>query len=198
VTALILASASRTRLVMLEAAGLDVVAAAPNIDEAGLKTLWRDHGAEAGRIAAVLAEAKALEVSRRCEGALVIGADQVLDCQGTLFDKPADDAAARRQLLALRGKAHRLLTAAAIARDGRTVWEQLDTAELTMRRFSESFLDRYLARAGAAVLTSVGAYQLEGQGAQLFDQVEGNHFTILGLPLLPLLAFLRNEGVIET
>ena len=122
----------------------------------------------------------------------------MLDCQGSWFDKPADGAAARRQLLALCGKAHRLHTGAAVARNGRMLWQHLDAAELTMRPFSEAFLDHYLARAGKAVLTSVGVYQLEGLGAQLFARVEGNHFTILGLPLLPLLAFLRDEGALET
>ena len=146
------------------------------------------------RVAEVLAELKAVRVSTRRPGALVIGADQMLDCDGAWFDKPADRDAARAQLLALRHKTHRLTSSVVAVRDGRRVWHHTESAKLTMRNFSEGFLDRYLEQAGAAVLSSVGAYQLEGLGAQLFLQVEGDFFTILGLPLLALMDFLRENG----
>jgi septum formation protein len=130
--------------------------------------------------------------------ALVIGADQMLDCAGEWFDKPADLAAARRQLLALRGREHRLLNSLVVAHGGARRWHFADHAVITVRPFSEAFLDDYLAVAGTDVLHSVGGYQLEGLGSQLFDTVEGDFFSILGLPLLPLLAFLREHGVLKT
>lgn len=130
-------------------------------------------------------------------GAVVIGADQLLVCDGARFDKPADRDAARAQLRALRGRTHRLITAAAALRDGRVLWEHVATAELAMRDFSEAFLDDYLAAEGGAVLGSVGAYRIEGRGIQLFAAVHGEHAAIMGLPLLPLLAFLRAQGMVR-
>ena len=194
----ILASTSRTRIALLEAAGVALTAVPPGVDEDEVKQSLKGEGASAAEAAEALAELKALRVSRRFPDALVIGADQMLDCQGQWFDKPADRAAARAQLAALRGKSHQLLTAAVAMINGQRVWHQLDKASLTMRPFSDAFLDHYLDRAGDDVLWSVGAYQLEGLGAQLFSRVDGSHFGILGLPLLPLLDFLRAHGVIES
>ena len=144
----------------------------------------------------VLAELKAQRVSQRHKDALVIGADQMLQCGGIWFDKPADLDHARGHLIALRGKTHELLSAVCVVRDGEVLWRHLESAQLTMRPFSDAFIDEYLAAAGDAVCASVGAYQLEGRGAQLFSRIEGDYFTILGLPLLPLLGFLVNHGVV--
>lgn len=192
---LVLASGSRTRATMLERAGLSAILDAPSVDEEEVKRAGRAEGVPADAVAEALAELKAQRVTRRHPGAFVIGADQMLDCEGHWFDKPADRAGARDQLLALRGKTHQLVSCAVVVRDGQRLWHKVDRARLTMRWFSEAFLDEYLDRAGAEVLHSVGAYQLEGLGAQLFQKVEGDFFTILGLPLLPLLGFLRVHGV---
>jgi septum formation protein len=196
-TAVILASGSQTRFTLLSAAGLTIIPVPPGVDEDAIKQSLKAEGADVGRTAEALAEVKALRVSARHNGALVIGADQMLDCEGEWFDKPSDRAQAREQLLSLRGRTHRLVTAVAVLLDGECIWHHVETAEMTMRPFSEAFLDHYLERAGDAVLSSVGAYQLEGLGAQLFSKIEGDHFTILGLPLLPLLDFLRGRGVVE-
>ncbi|MFZ5791410.1 MAG: Maf family protein [Pseudomonadota bacterium] len=191
-----LASASVTRARLLENAGLAFAAEPAPVDEEEAKRALEAEGADAAAIAEALAELKARAVSRRHPGAFVIGADQVLDCDGRRFDKPADLAAARAQLLALRGRTHELVSAAVVVRDGKRLWHHVGRARLTMRPFSDAFLDRYLAQAGPAILGSVGAYQLEGLGAQLFARIEGDHFTILGLPLLPLLDFLRTHGLV--
>lgn len=192
---LVLASGSRTRAAMLEQAGVSAVLDKPLIDEDEVKAAGRAEGVPAEAVAEALAELKAQRITRRHPGALVVGADQMLECEGRWFDKPADRAAARAQLLDLRGKTHRLVSCAVVVRDGERIWHKVDSARLTMRNFSESFLDDYLDRVGDDVLHSVGAYQLEGLGAQLFQRVEGDFFTILGLPLLPLLGFLRVHGV---
>jgi septum formation protein len=167
----------------------------PLVDEEEVKLAGKAEGVGADAVAEALAELKAQRVTRRHPGALVIGADQMLECEGVWFDKPSDRAAAREQLLALRGKTHQLVSCAVIVRDGERLWHKVDRARLTMRNFSENFLDGYLDAVGDEVLYSVGAYQLEGLGAQLFQRVEGDFFTILGLPLLPLLGFLRVHGV---
>lgn len=193
---IVLASGSATRRIMLENAGVPLVVDTAPVDETAVKDAMRAETDNPARVAEVLAELKATRVSARHPGALVVGADQMLECERRWFDKPADREAARAQLLALRDKSHRLVSSVVAVRDGQRLWHHTDSARLDMRRFSDHFLDQYLDRAGAAVLSSVGAYQLEGLGAQLFRAVEGDHFTILGLPLLPLLDFLRENGVL--
>lgn len=192
---LVLASGSRTRAAMLEQAGVSAILDKPLVDEDEVKAAGRAEGVPADAVAEALAELKAQRITRRHPGALVVGADQMLECEGRWFDKPADRAAARAQLLDLRGKTHRLVSCAVVVRDGERMWHKVDSARLTMRNFTEDFLDDYLDRVGDDVVHSVGAYQLEGLGAQLFQRVEGDFFTILGLPLLPLLGFLRVHGV---
>ena len=195
---LILASTSPTRRRVLENAGLDFDIAAPGVDEEEIKLSLKATGASGAQIAETLAELKANRISSKAEGALVIGADQILSCNGVLFDKPPDMDHARTQLQALRGKPHELLTAVCVAKNGGRVWHHNAVARLTMRQFSDAFLDDYLVRAGEDVLGSVGVYRLEGLGSHLFSRIDGDFFTILGLPLLPLLGFLRENGVGRT
>lgn len=182
---------------MLEAAGLAFEVVLPRVDEEAAKASLRAEGLRPRDQADALAEVKALSVSR-ARPDLVIGADQMLAVGDEVFDKPKDAAEARQHLLRLRGKSHELITAAVIAREGAVIWRHIDTPKLTMRAFSNVFLDDYLERAGDRVLRSVGAYQLEGLGAQLFDRIEGDYFSVLGLPLLPLLAFLRQHGMAQS
>lgn len=191
---IVLASGSSARARMLMDSGITFTQDVAAVDEQGIKDSLAAETRNPARVAEVLAELKAVRVSARHPGVLVIGADQMLDCDGVWFDKPAERAAARGQLLALRHKTHRLTSAVVAVRDGRRVWSHTESAKLTMRNFSEAFLDRYLDQAGDGVLSSVGAYQLEGLGAQLFLTVEGDFFTILGLPLLALMDFLRENG----
>jgi len=193
---LVLASASASRARILAAAGLAFEAYPVSLDEAAVKDSFHREGRSAADCAAALAETKARRASARYPGALVIGADQMLVCGGQWFDKPKDLPTARAQLLALRGKRHELPTAAAVLRDGAVLWRVVDTPALTMRDFSDAFLDGYLAALGEKALASVGAYQLEGLGAQLMARVEGDHFAIQGMPLLPLLEFLRGQGAL--
>ena len=195
---IVLASASQARRALLTAAGLDLVVDPAAVDEGALKASLAAEGAGPAAIAEALAELKASRVSSRHPGRLVIGADQILECDGRSFDKPANLAAARLQLSALRGRRHSLYSAALAMRDGHRLWHHVGRADLTMRAFSDSFLDSYLDRAGPAATASVGAYQLEGLGAQLFARIEGDYFIILGLPLLPLLEFLRAVGEIAS
>ncbi len=195
---LVLASASRYRAQLLSNAGVAAEICPASIDEAALKQSMQSEGMKAADIALGLAEMKALRVSRTRANALVIGADQVLVCNGVLFSKPPDLAHARAGLQALRGKLHELMTAVCIALDNNVIWHHTERARLRMRDFSDDYLDQYLAQAGDTVLSTVGAYELEGLGAQLFDRVDGDYFGILGLPLLPLLAFLRGHKVVMT
>ncbi len=190
---IVLASASASRRRMLKAAGLVFDVIAPTCDEEAAKRQYRVEGRSPHAQAEALAELKAKSVSQT-RGAYVIGADQMLALDGAALDKPRNLAEARQHLLQLRGCPHELITAAAVAKDGAIVWRITDVPRLTMRRFSDAFLDDYIAHAGADALRSVGAYQLEGLGAQLFERVEGDYFSVLGLPLLPLLAFLRGQG----
>jgi len=193
---LILASASTARAAMLAAAGVPVEALPARIDEAAVKAALAAESAPPRDVADKLAELKALRVAAKASGRLVLGADQVLVLDGRTFDKPADLTEARAQLLALRGRTHQLLSAAVVAMDGQPVWRHIGAARLIMRPFTDRFLDAYLERLGELALTSVGCYHLEGLGAQLFSRVEGDHFTMLGLPLLELLGFLRARGML--
>ncbi len=193
---LVLASASASRARILAAAGLAFETYPVSLDETAVKDAFHRDGRSAADCAAALAETKARRASAKLPGALVIGADQMLVCGGQWFDKPKDLPTARAQLLALRGKRHELPTAAAALRDGDVLWRALETPCLTMRDFSAAFLDGYLAALGDKALASVGAYQLEGMGALLMARVEGDHFAIQGMPLLPLLEFLRGQGVL--
>lgn len=194
---LVLASASPFRRRMLEAAGLFFGVTPADVDEAQLKRDLLESGSTPSTIAEALAAAKAEAVSVRLPEAIVIGADQVLALGTELFSKPGSTSEARGQLQRLRGKSHHLHTAAALAVGGEVVWGRVEIATLAMRPFSDAFLDRYLAEAGDRVCRTVGAYEIEGLGIQLFDRIEGDIFTIIGLPLLPLLAELRGRGVID-
>jgi septum formation protein len=189
---LVLASRSAPRRAMLEAAGLLVEISLPDLDERAVEAAAGPRGpAEAARL---LAREKARAVAQHQPGRLVIGADQTLALGSRRFDKPRDRAAARAQLMALSGKTHHLHSAVAVVRGGEVLLDAVDTASLTMRTLSDAFLDAYFEAAGAAVLESVGGYQLEKFGIHLFERIEGDHFTILGLPLLELIAFLRRDG----
>jgi len=191
---IILASTSPTRQTLLRNAGIDIRAERPNVDERAL--VARNPQWAPPIIAHQLAKAKATDVSMRHPGAITIGADQVLAAGYRVFNKPADIDDCRAQLLALRGQSHRLISTVCCACDGVEVWTYTDTAVLRMRDFSPSFLDQYLHRNGAACMSSVGGYQLESLGIQLFENVTGDYFTILGLPLVPLLNHLRLIGKI--
>lgn len=193
---LMLASSSETRAQILRNAGVPFTAEAAAVDEEELKRSLAAEGASAVDVALALAELKARKIAARHPGAIVIGADQVLECSGVWFDKPPDIDHARAQLSALRGRTHRLISAVCAVQDGERIWHAADSAELAMRFFDDDYLDRYLDQIGDKATSSVGAYQIEGLGAQLFTAVHGDHFTILGLPLLPLLAFLREHGVV--
>jgi septum formation protein len=196
---IILASTSRARLAMLRAAGVSVEPVPARIDESAIKQAMLAEGAPPRDIADALAEMKAMRVSSRVEAmqggdTLVLGADQVLVTGGVIFDKPRDRAEARAQLRGLSGATHELLSAAVICEGGRPVWRHIGRAQLVMRTFTDAFLDDYLDRVGEDVLETVGGYQLEGLGAQLFSRVQGDYFTVLGLPLLEVLGFLRARG----
>ena len=193
---LILASASKSRANLLRAAGISVEIVPAHADEEAVKASLKAEGATAAQCAEMLAELKAVQVSQRYDNALVIGADQMLECDGVWFDKPADMDAARSHMMILRGKTHVLPTAVAVALNGACIWHHVAMPRLTVRPFSDAFIETYLESAGTSVLSSVGAYQLEGVGAQLFSKIEGDFFTILGLPLLQLLAFLREHEVL--
>lgn len=194
--AIILASASKSRASLMRAAGISFDVIPPHADEDSVKNSLKAEGASAAQCAELLAELKAVQISQRHHDALVIGADQMLDCGGIWFDKPKDMEDARNHMLLLRGKTHVLPTAVCVALNGARIWHHVAQPRLTVRDFSDAFIDSYLAVAGTAVLSSVGAYQLEGPGAQLFSRIDGDFFTILGLPLLELLGFLREHGAV--
>lgn len=196
-TRIILASSSPYRRRMLEQAGITVETIASAIDERAVEATLEGTGASPGDLAAILAEAKALEVSERHPRALVIGCDQTLSLDDAVLHKPRSMEGARRRLLDLSGRTHHLNSAVVLARDGEAVWRHVATAAMSMRRLSPEFIGRHLARVGEAALTSVGAYQVEGEGIQLFDAIDGDFFSIVGLPLLPLLAALREQGAID-
>ena len=192
---LILASQSPARKMLLANAGISFEAVPADIDE---RSVQKNSGLSApGEIAGLLAREKACFVSSKNPGRYVVGADQTLALGSRLFSKPAGRAQAADQLRLLAGGTHELHSAVAVARDGKIVFSDVSVARMTMRRLDESAIEAYLDQAGQAVTTSVGAYQLEGLGVHLFERIEGDHFTILGLPLLPLLAFMRGEGLLS-
>lgn len=194
---IILASGSVHRRRLLEQAGIVVEAVASDIDERAVEQSFGDAEVTPEDLASILAEAKASDVSGQRHGFIVIGADQTLELDGVLFHKPASMEEARRTLLALSGKTHRLHSAYALVRDGVVLKRRVETASLTLRALNPAEIGRYLARAGNAVLGSVGAYQIEGQGIRLMDRIEGDFFTIIGLPLLPLIKDLAAEGALD-
>ncbi|MBB2696032.1 MULTISPECIES: Maf-like protein [Rhizobium] len=196
-TTIILASSSPFRRMLMENAGLSFEAHAATIDERALEAPLEKAGATPDAVALALARAKAEDVSRRFSNSLVIGSDQTMSLGDRVFHKPRDMADAASHLHALSGKTHRLNSAVAIVNDGVVLWEHLAHAQLTMRPLTADFIARHLARVGDRALSSVGAYQLEGQGIQLFEKIEGDYFTILGLPMLPLLKNLRELGAID-
>ncbi len=193
---LILASRSAARRAMLTEAGVVFAVEDAGVDEDAIKVAMA--GAAPPDLAVELAMAKALAVSRRDPDAWVLGADQILAFDGGLVSKAGSLDEARARLAAMRGRSHQLLSGAALAHDGAVVWSGVDTVEMRMRPFSDAFLDAYLAAEGKDLLACVGSYRLEGLGAQLFEVVEGDYFTVLGLPLWPVLAELRRAGVIPT
>ena len=191
---LVLASQSASRRAILDSAAVPIEVVPADIDERAVEL--RSGASDPAEVASLLAREKALAMARARSGRLVLGADQTLALGSRRFSKPANRAAAREQLLALRGHTHALHSAVALARGDVIVFEHRETARLTMRSFSNDFLDAYLDAAGDAVTSSVGAYQVETAGIHLFERIEGDHFTILGLPLLPVLDFLRREGLL--
>ncbi len=194
---LVLASTSPFRQALLKNAGLTFDAQPSGIDERTVEQPLVDGGVSPQDIALVLAEAKAMAVSEDETEALVIGADQTLSLGDELLHKPADMEAARRHLLKLSGRTHQLNSAVVLARGGETIWRHVESADMTMRALDPGFIGRYLSRVGDIALQSVGAYQLEGEGVQLFEQIKGDYFTVIGLPMLPLLAELRRREAID-
>lgn len=194
--AVILASASASRRALLENAGLRFSVMPAAVDEAAVKDSLKAENATAAQAAETLAELKAQRISTGNEGSLVIGADQMLECEGRWFDKPRDREEAQRHLEALSGRSHTLWSAVCLVRSGSRIWHLTAPARLTVRPLTGDFIRSYLDSVGDRALTSVGAYQLEGLGAQLFSRIEGDFFTILGLPLLPLLDVLRANGAL--
>ncbi len=192
-----LASKSAARQAVLKAAGVTFETASAGVDEAAVKDGLLAEGATPREVADALAELKAVRASHGRPG-LVIGADQTLDLEGRLFDKAETMEEARERLAILRGKVHKLHSAVVVAKDGVPIWREVPAATLSMRPFSDEFLDGYLERGGSSLLSSVGCYRLEDEGVQLFDRIDGDYFTILGLPLMGLLDLLRRHGVLAT
>jgi len=194
---IILASASPFRRKMLEDAGIQITVERPSVDERAVEEAVAGSGLRPDDLAQVLAEAKAVDVSQNHPGAFVIGCDQTLSLGEELMHKPADMEEARRRLLKLSGRTHQLNSAVVIAQDGEAIWRHVSVASLTMRHLDPGFVGRHLSAVGEAALSSVGAYQVEGRGIQLFEKIDGDHFTVVGLPLLPLLRKLRELGAID-
>ncbi|MEP3276469.1 MAG: Maf-like protein [Stappiaceae bacterium] len=194
---IILASGSKVRADLMKGAGLSFDIKPADIDERAVEAALTVDEMVPEDIASILAQSKAEQISDIFPEATIVGADQVLALGDERFNKPADMEAARRQLLALSGKTHTLHSAVVCVKNGKTVWRHVSSAHLTMRAFDGVFVGRYLAKAGKTALQSVGCYQLEGLGIQLFERLEGDYFTILGMPMLPLLAFLRNQKLLE-
>ncbi|WP_284778233.1 Maf-like protein [Agrobacterium sp. lyk4-40-TYG-31] len=192
---LILASSSASRQMLMRNAGLTFTAMPAAVDERAIDARLEAEGATPDRIAVELAKAKALAVSAIMPGAIVLGCDQTMSLGTRIFHKPKDMTEAHANLLSLAGQTHRLNCGAALAQNGEILWDVVTIADMTMRIFDAEFVERHLQRVGEGVLSSVGAYQLEGEGIQLFSQIDGDYFTILGLPLLPLLTKLRELGI---
>jgi len=197
VPTIVLASASAVRTRLLRSAGVPHIVAPAHVDEAATRDGMLAENVDHAAIAAVLAEQKARKISPNHAGLTVLGADQVLSCEGVLFEKPADLEGVRAHLNALMGKEHTLYTGVCAVRDGEVIWRANTAAVMQMRRLSADFIDHYVAEVGEAACQSVGAYLLEGLGIQLFSRIDGDFFTILGLPMVPLLEFLRDNDVIE-
>lgn len=197
-TQIILASGSQIRAQMLRDAGVDFTVQIPRVDEQTILQSLLAEGAKPGDIADTLAEYKARRIADRNPSALVIAADQVLTCNGIVYSKPNSMAEARDHLNGLKGQGHQLLSAVVVYENAKPVWRHIGRAQLTMRDFSDTFLEDYLAKSGESILSSVGCYQLENTGVTLFSRVQGDYFTILGLPLLDVLAFLRTRGAIAS
>lgn len=195
---LILASASEVRARVLRNVGIAFDVRPAHVDEDAVKDSLLASGAPLRDVADALAELKAVRISNAAPDALVLGADQVLAFEGGLVSKCESLEEARNLLRRLRGKTHELISALVLAKGGSPIWRHVDTARLTMRDFSDNFLDDYLAAEGEGLLKGVGCYRLEGRGPQLFDRIEGDYFTVLGLPLVPLLAVLRQHGMVAT
>jgi septum formation protein len=195
---LILASGSATRQNMLRSAGVPFGIDRSDVDEGAVKIACRARGLSIMETAEALAVAKAKQIVQRHSGQIVLGADQMLECGDEWFDKPVDRGAAARQLMKLSGRSHKLHSATIALRDDKVLWRNIDTAELYMRPITSNFIETYLDRVGDAAMSSVGCYQIEGIGIQLFSAIAGSHFTVQGMALLPLLAFLRAEGVIQS
>jgi septum formation protein len=195
---LILASSSATRVGIFQGAGLVFKTERPTVDEATIRRSMIASGADVESGAARLADLKALEISAKHPAGLVVGADQILEHEGAWFEKPVNIDQARNQLEQLSGGQHRLISSVAVALNNSVIWRHTDHAVLNMRTLSEGFLTDYLQIMGDRLLSSVGGYQIESLGAQLFDSVTGDYFTILGLPLLPVLKFLREKDVLGT
>lgn len=196
-TRIILASASPFRLAMLRNAGIETEANPSQIDERAVEEAVGEADVSPENLAWILAEAKAVEVSERVPDALVIGSDQTLSLGGEILHKAGDMEEARRRLLRLSGKTHHLNSAVVLARNGKALWGHVSVARMAMRKLDPAYIGRYLSRVGDQVLRSVGVYQIEGKGIQLFDSIDGDHFTIVGMPLLPLVAELRRLGAID-
>lgn len=194
-TELVLASASRFRAGLLRGAGLEFETVVSGVDEDEVKLALEADGASAADVAETLAELKAVQVSHRRPGAIVIGADQMLECDGRRFDKPRTMEEAEEHIRAFSGKTHHLLTAVVVARGGQRLWHLMEPVEMVVRELSDEDIKLYMARVGQDALETVGAYNFEGVGANLFSEIKGDYFTILGLPLLPLLGFLREHGL---
>lgn len=195
---LILASTSSIRLQLLRAAAVEVEAVPARVDEDAIKSALLAEGAKPRDIADTLAEMKARKVADKMPQAFVLGCDQVLECNGDIFSKPEKADEARDHLKRLRGKTHKLLSAAVIYHDGEPVWRHVAEARLTMRQISDAYLDDYVSRNWESIRHSVGGYKLEEEGARLFSAVTGDTFTVLGLPLLPILGYLGDRGIIQS
>jgi septum formation protein len=196
-TSIILASNSQFRAGLLKNAGVTFTTDSASIDERAIEKPLLAANLEPADIAQVLAEAKAVDVSTRNPNALIIGCDQTLSLDDVMYHKPADMVQARQHLLKFSGKTHQLNSAIALVFNQQTIWRHVSIANMSMRELSPEYIGLYLARAGKSVLGSVGVYQIEREGVQLFERIEGDYFTIIGLPLLPLLSELRNLDVID-